>query len=61
MMKTKESDFFIDKLIVKYQTSSKKEKTILNLSIAIFSVLFIIESFYNAGEVVGEFLYAISH
>lgn len=61
MMKTKESDFFIDKLIVKYQTFSKKEKTILNFSIAIFSILFIIESFYNAGEVVGEFLYTISH
>lgn len=60
-MKVKENDFFIDKLIVKYQGLSHKEKTILNLSIALFSVLFIIGSFYNGGEVVGKFLYTISH
>ncbi|SDS47978.1 hypothetical protein SAMN05216503_3194 [Polaribacter sp. KT25b] len=60
-MKTKESDFFIDKLIVKYQAFTHKEKTILNLSIALFFVLFIIGSFYNGGEVLGKFLYNISH
>ena len=60
-MKTKESDFFIDKLIVKYQALSQKEKMIINLSIALFSVLFIIGSFYNGGEVIGSFLYTISH
>ncbi|MDP5107286.1 MAG: hypothetical protein NWQ31_14070 [Polaribacter sp.] len=60
-MKTKESDFFIDKLIVKYQALSQKEKTIINLSISLFSVLFIIISFYNGGEVIGSFLYTISH
>ena len=38
-MKTKESDFFIDKLIVKYQALSQKEKTIINLSIALFSIM----------------------
>jgi hypothetical protein len=60
-MKVNESDFFIDKLIVKYQVLSQKEKSIINLSIALFSVLFIIGSFYNGGEVVGNFLYTISH
>tara|TARA_R110001592_G_scaffold10217_2_gene53397 strand:- start:2470 stop:2652 length:183 start_codon:yes stop_codon:yes gene_type:complete len=60
-MKTKESDFFIDKLIVKYQTLSQKEKTIINLGIALFAVLFIIGSLYNGGEVIGEFMYNSSH
>lgn len=60
-MKVKENDFFIDKLIVKYQTLSHKEKTILNVSIALLFVLFIIGSFYNGGEVVGKFLYTVSH
>jgi hypothetical protein len=60
-MKTKESDFFIDKLIVKYQSVSQKEKAIINLSIALFAVLFIIVSLYNGGEVIGEFIYNNSH
>ena len=60
-MKTKESDFFIDKFIVKYQALSIKEKTIINLSIAMFFVLFFIGSMYNGGEVVGKFLYNITH
>jgi hypothetical protein len=60
-MKAKESDFFIDKLIVKYQVLSQKEKKILNLSIALFSILFIIGSFYNGGELIGRFLHTISH
>jgi hypothetical protein len=60
-MKAKESDFFIDKLIVKYQVLSQKEKKILNLSIALFSILFIIGSFYNGGELIGCFLHTISH
>jgi hypothetical protein len=60
-MKTKESEFFIDKMIVKYQSLSLKEKTYLNLTIALFFVLFLIGSFYNGGEVVGQFLYNITH
>lgn len=60
-MKTKENDFFIDELIVKYQKLSNKEKAILNVSLVIFSVLFMIGSFYNGGKVVGEFIYFISH
>jgi hypothetical protein len=60
-MKTKESDFFIDKFIVKYQALSIKEKTIINLTIALFFVLFFIGFLYNGGEVVGEFLYNITH
>lgn len=60
-MKTKESEFFIDKIILKYQSLSKKEKSIINLSISGLLVLFIIGKIYNGGEVVGEFLYNISH
>jgi hypothetical protein len=60
-MKVKENDFFIDKLILKYQKLSHKEKTLLNISIALLFVLFIIGSFYNGGEVIGEFMYNSSH
>jgi hypothetical protein len=60
-MKVKENDFFIDKLILKYQTLSHKEKTLLNISIALLFVLFIIGSFYNGGEILGNFLYTVSH
>jgi hypothetical protein len=60
-MKVKENDFFIDKLILKYQTLSQKEKTIINLGISSFAVLFIIGSLYNGGEVIGEFMYNSSH
>ncbi|MFQ3180625.1 hypothetical protein BST83_17395 [Polaribacter filamentus] len=60
-MKVKENDFFIDKLILKYQTLSHKEKTLLNISIALLFVLFIIGSFYNGGEILGKFLYTVSH
>ena len=60
-MKTKESEFFIDKAIVKYQALSTKEKTIIHLAVMLTLVLFTIGSFYNAGEVVGEFFYNITH
>jgi hypothetical protein len=60
-MKVKENDFFIDKLILKYQTLSHKEKMLLNISIALLFELFIIGSFYNGGEILGKFLYTVSH
>jgi hypothetical protein len=60
-MKTQESEFFIDKIITRYQSLSKKEKSIINLSIVVFSVLFIIGKMYNAGEVLGEFLYNVNN
>jgi hypothetical protein len=60
-MKTKENDFFIDKVIVKYQSLSIKEKTYINLMIALTMIIFIIGSFYNGGEVLGKFLYNITH
>jgi hypothetical protein len=60
-MKTQESEFFIDKMILKYQSLSKKEKSIINLCLGVLLVLFIIGKIYNGGEVIGEFLYTISH
>jgi hypothetical protein len=60
-MKTQESEFFIDKIISKYQSMSKKEKSILNLCLGVLLVLFIIGKVYNGGEVFGAFLYNISH
>ncbi|MEZ7500479.1 hypothetical protein QO200_17265 [Flavobacterium sp. Arc3] len=60
-MKTQESEFFIDKMILKYQSLSKKEKSIINLCLGVLLVLFIIGKIYNGGEVIGEFLYNISH
>jgi hypothetical protein len=60
-MKTQESEFFIDKMILKYQSLSKKEKSIINLCLGVVLVLFIIGKIYNSGEVIGEFLYNISH
>jgi hypothetical protein len=60
-MKTQESEFFIDKIISKYQSLSKKEKSIINLCLYVLVVLFIIGKIYNGGEAFGEFLYNISH
>ena len=60
-MKTQESEFFIDKIISKYQSLSKKEKSIINLCLGVLLVLFIIGKIYKGGEVFGEFLYNISH
>jgi hypothetical protein len=60
-MKTQESEFFIDKMILKYQSLSKKEKSTINLCLGVVLVLFIIGKIYNSGEVIGEFLYNISH
>ncbi len=60
-MKTQESEFFIDKIIAKYQSLSKKEKSIINLCLGGLLVLFIIGKVYNGGEVFGKFLYDINH
>ena len=60
-MKTQESEFFIDKIIGKYQLLSKKEKSILNLCLAGLLVIFIIGKFYDGGEVIGKFLYNINN
>jgi hypothetical protein len=60
-MKTKENEFFIDRIILKYQSLSKKEKSIINLSIAGLLVLFIIGKMYSGREVFGEFLYNINN
>ena len=60
-MKTQESQSLIDKIIVKYQSLSKKGKTIMNLSLTILLAIFIIGKVYDGGEVFGKFLYNISH
>lgn len=60
-MKTKESEFFIDKIIVKYQSLAKKDKSIINLCLTGLFVIFLIGKIYNAGEVFGKFLYNINH
>ena len=60
-MKTQESEFFIDKIILKYQSLSKKEKSIINLCLGGLLVLLIIGKIYNGGEVFGEFLYNINN
>jgi len=60
-MKTQESEFFIDKIIGKYQSLSKKEKSIINLCLAGLLVIFITGKFYDGGEVFGKFLYDINN
>ncbi|AUC80937.1 hypothetical protein [Lacinutrix sp. Bg11-31] len=60
-MKTQENEFFIDKIITKYQSLSKKEKSNINLCLALIFTVFIIGQLYNGGEVFGAFLYNISH
>jgi hypothetical protein len=61
IMETKESDFFIDKMILKYQSLSKKEKSIINLCLGGFLVILIIGKVYDGGKVFGEFLYNINN
>jgi Kef-type K+ transport system membrane component KefB len=60
-MKTKENDFFVDKIIKKYQALSKKEKLLIHLSLGVFLVLSLISQIYNGGKVLGGFLYNITH
>lgn len=60
-MKNQESELFIDKIIVRYQALSIKEKKIINLTAMVYLVLFSIGLFYNGGEAIGEFLYQITH
>ena len=60
-MKTQENKFFIDKIITKYQSLSIKEKSQIDLCVALAFVVFLIVKFYNGGEVFGKFIYDISH
>jgi Kef-type K+ transport system membrane component KefB len=60
-MKTQENDFFVDKIIEKYQALSKKEKLLIHLSLGVFLVLSLISQIYNGGKVLGGFLYNITH
>jgi len=60
-MKTQESEFFTDKIILKYQSLSKKEKLFINLCLGGLLVIFMVGKIYNGGEVLGSFLYNISH
>ena len=59
-MKTKESQSFIDKIIVKYQSLSKKEKLIIR-GLLVFLMLSIIGKIYDGGEVFGNFIYNANH
>ena len=45
-MKNQESELFIDKVIVKYQALSIKEKTIIHLTAMVYLVLLSIGLFY---------------
>ncbi|APG64296.1 hypothetical protein LPB136_02435 [Tenacibaculum todarodis] len=60
-MNTKKENFIIDLAINKYQLLSTKEKSIINLGITLFLVTSVIGSFYSGGEIIGTFLYNISH
>ena len=60
-MKIQENDLIIDKIISKYNTLSKKEKTILNLSLLVLLSILILGKVYEGGEVFGKFIYNISH
>ena len=58
-MKTKENELFIDKAYSKYQSLSKKDKSIINISLLILLIVFATLSIYTAGESFGEFLFHI--
>ncbi|WP_299666959.1 hypothetical protein [uncultured Polaribacter sp.] len=60
-MKAKENEFLIDTLIFKYQSLSKKEKSIINLCLGMYLLFILIGNFYSGGKVLGEFLYIINH
>jgi len=60
-MRIQESEFFIDKIIAKYQSLSKKEKSIINLCLGGLLIIFIIGKIYNGGEVFGKFVYDFNH
>jgi hypothetical protein len=60
-METKESKFFVDKMILKYKTLSKKGTVIINLCLGGFLIILIIGKVYDEGKVFGEFLNNINN
>lgn len=60
-METKKNEFLIDIIIDKYQSLSRNEKSIINLSIGILLTLFTIGAFYNGGKAFGEFLFYVNN
>ena len=60
-MKTQKNDLIIDKLVYKYNTLSNNEKTIINLSLLVILSIFILGKVYDGGEVLGKFIYDLSH
>lgn len=60
-MKLQEKDLIIDKIILKYNTLSKKDKTIINLSLLALLTILILGKAYGCGEVLGGVIYNISH
>ena len=60
-METKKNEFLIDNIINKYQSLSRKDKSLINYLIAILLVLFVIGAFYNGGKVFGKFLFYVNN
>ena len=56
-MKTRDNDYLIDKLYLKYKTLSKNEKLAVNYSLVVILMIFAVNGLFKAGENFGEFLY----
>lgn len=59
-MESGQKIYFFDKIILKYQTLSDKEKSTIDIFIKVAAVLISILLIYKVGRAVGEYFYNIN-
>ena len=59
-MNNKKRNFIFDKIILKYQSLSEKEKMTLDIFIKVLAVLLIIVLIFKIGSILGEYLFNIN-
>lgn len=59
-MSNQQRKFIFDKIVLKYQSLSEKEKLTLDICIKVLAVVFSIALIYKIGSAVGEYLFNIN-
>ena len=59
-MNNKKRNFIFDKIILKYQSLSEKEKMTLDIFIKVLAVLLLIVLIFKIGSILGEYLFNIN-
>lgn len=59
-MRPRKKKFIFDKIILKYQSLSEKDKLTIDISIKVLLVLISILLIYKAGSAIGEYFFNIN-